>query len=398
MGWPMKIVLAGGQLLDVRAGRVVAADVAIVDGLIDSVGQGLEGDTQVDCSGVTLLPGLIDCHAHMAFRGLGDPEATTPTYRTLEAVGVLRRTLQLGVTTVRDAWGADAGMRDAIEEGLVDGPRLIVSLAQLCGTGGIGDHFGRTSGVSTALLGSAWLPRGVFDGVGEARGAVRRMVRAGADVIKVAASGSATRPDASHRQIADDELAEVVAEATRHERYVMAHAHGARAAEAAARAGVRSIEHGFFLDEAAVDAMLEAGTWLVPTLSAALSAEGDAGAPDWAKQAASGARRSMELAIEAGIPIAMGTDCPVVPHEQRLRELRLMRDVGMGVFDVWRSATLEAARLLDRDDLGALEPGSRADVVAISGDVTDLDDLETRIVAVWKDGTAVPMDDRTAGL
>lgn len=394
----MKTVFAGGQLLDVRAGRAFRADVAIIDGLVDSVGEVLDGDTRVDCSGVTLVPGLIDCHAHMAFRGLADPEATTPTYRTLEAVGVLRRTLQLGVTTVRDAWGADAGMRDAIEEGLVVGPRLLVSLAQLCGTGGIGDHFDRVSGVSTALLGSAWLPRGVFDGVAEARGAVRRMVRAGADVIKVAASGSATRPDASHRQIADDELAEIVAEAARHERYVMAHAHGARAAEAAARAGVRSVEHGFFLDEAAVDAMLEAGTWLVPTLSAALSAEGDDDAPDWAKQAAAGARRSMELALDAGIPIAMGTDCPVVPHEERLGELRLMRDVGMGVFDVWRSATIEAARLLDRDDLGALEPGRRADLVAISGDVTDLEHLESRILAVWKDGVPVPMGDGPSGL
>ena len=157
----------------------------------------------------------------------------------------LRRTLQLGVTTVRDAWGADAGLRDAIDAGHVTGPRLLVSLAQLCGTGGIGDHFRPDIGEYHGAVGSPHLPRGVFDGPMQARNAVRRMVRSGADIIKVTATRSMTRPQtADLQQVADDEMAEIVAEAARADRHVMVHAHGARAAEAAARAGARSIEHG----------------------------------------------------------------------------------------------------------------------------------------------------------
>jgi imidazolonepropionase-like amidohydrolase len=262
----MRTLLHRGAVLDARGRSVSAADIVVQDGRIAEVGPGLDGDEGVDCSGLTLLPGLIDCHAHMAFAGLDDSNRP-PTYRLLQAVPKLRHTLQLGVTTVRDAWGADAGLRDAIEAGHVLGPRLLVSLAQLCGTGGIGDHFMPDIGEYHGVLGSAHLPRGVFDGPMEARNAVRRMVRSGADVIKVTATGSLTNPQAADlQQVADDEMAEIVAEAARAGRHVMVHAHGARAAEAAARAGARSIEHGARLDEQAAAVLAETRTWLVPTL------------------------------------------------------------------------------------------------------------------------------------
>lgn len=383
---PERLVLAGGRVFDPGSGAVADGDVVLAGGRIRAVGSGLDGDEAVDCTGLTLLPGLIDCHAHMAFAGLDDPTFVAPSYRLLAALPGLRRSLELGVTTVRDAWGADAGLRDAVADGLVLGPRLLVSLVQVCGTGGIGDHFGIGIGELEGFVGTPSLPRGVFDGPDEARGVVRRMVRSGADVIKVTGSGSATRTDARNQHVAPDELRAIVAEATRHSRHVMVHAHGARAAEDAARAGARSIEHGFFLDEAAVATMVDNRTWFVPTLLAVL---GDEPRDDLHREAAEGARASFAMAMDAGVRIAMGTDCPATPHERRLEELALMADLGMPPRDVWRTATTDAAELLDRDDLGRLRPGATGDVVAISGSLDDLDGLAERIVVVCKDGRRV---------
>lgn len=385
-----RTVLGGGAVLDPAAGQVRDLDLAIDDGLVAETGTGLTGDERIDVTGLTLVPGLIDCHAHMAFADsdtLGGEHL--PSLRLLRAVPSLAATLRLGVTTVRDAWGADAGLQAAIDEGAVPGPRLLISLAQLSGTGGIGDHFSRVSGTDTSYLGSPWLPRGVFDGPAEARAAVRRMVRSGADVIKVAMSGSVTQPDAEHVQIAEDEIAEIVAEAARHDVPVMAHAHGARAAESAARAGVRSIEHGCFLDEEAVTAMLQHDTWLVPTLLAFHGEDPDSDTPPWLTRALDASARSFAMAVDEGVSIAMGTDCPVTPHERRLEELLLMHKLGMDAAGVWRACTSDAARLLDRPDLGLLEAGRRADVVAVAGDPWSFDDLGSRIRHVWKDGVAI---------
>jgi imidazolonepropionase-like amidohydrolase len=385
-----RTVLAGGAVLDPVAGEVHDTDLAIEDGLVTELGDGLVGDERIDVTGSTLVPGLIDCHAHMAFAD-GDTlrGEHLPSYRLLRAVPHLAATLRLGVTTVRDAWGADAGIRAAIDDGAVLGPRLVISLAQLCGTGGIGDHFSTVTGTDTSYLGSPWLPGGVFDGPAEARAAVRRMVRSGADVIKVAMSGSVTRSDFEHLQIAEDEIREIVAEAARHDLPVMAHAHGARAAESAARAGVRSIEHGTFLDEQAVGVMLENETWLVPTLLGSHGEPPDPERPAWVTAAQAASARSFAMALDAGVPIAMGTDCPVSPHEDRLDELTLMHQLGMDAIAVWRACTSDAARLLDRPDLGLLEPGRRADVVAVEGDPWSFEDLDTRIRHVWKDGVEV---------
>lgn len=384
-----RVLLHGGAVLDVRGGEVAPADVLIAgDGTVEDVGVGLDGDEGVDCTGLTLLPGLVDCHAHMAIADLDD-RPVPASQRLLAAVPCLRRTLQLGVTTVRDAWGADVGLRDAIVHGHIQGPRLLVSLAQLCGTGGIGDHFRLDIGEFTGYLGGPSVPRGVFDGVVSARRAVRLMVRSGADVIKVAATGSMTRPEtADLQQVADDELAEIVAEAGRAGRHVMVHAHGARVAEKAARTGVRSIEHGSRLDQQAVAVLAEQGTWLVPTLLASQRTEEDE--PDWRAGFRETAAQAFRWALDAGVPIAMGTDCPVVPHERRLEELAHMARLGMRPSQVWRSATYDAARLLNRDDIGLLDAGRRADIVALRGDVTDFSLLEKRIAWVRKDGALAP--------
>lgn len=379
-------MLTGGQVLDVTTGDISTADVVIEGDHLANDESDAGGD-HFDCSGLTLVPGLIDAHAHVAFRRFSE-EDWPPSYRLLESLSGIQKTLEMGFTTVRDAWGADAGLRDAIADGHVKGPRLLVSLAQLGGTGSIGDHFDRTSGEVSKHLGSPWLPRGVFDGVDDARRAVRTMVRSGADVIKIAVDGSATLPETIGRQIiADDELEEIVAEATRLGVFVMAHAHGARAAEAAARAGVRSIEHGWFLDDDAVDVMKASGTWLVPTLSPVFNQDVTPDSSHWLTHSRESAERSFKLALESGIQMATGTDMPA--EADRLGELEHMSRLGMSAADVWRSATAVAAEMIGRDDLGSLDSGKRADVVGFEGDITDMNSLSGRVRLVIKDGVVV---------
>jgi imidazolonepropionase-like amidohydrolase len=336
---------------------------------------------------------------------LGSPDAVLTMPRSawpLSAVPVLATLLRLGVTTVRDAWGADAGLQLALREGWIDGPDLLISLRQVCTTGGIGDHWAARLG-DVDGFGDPSMPDPVFDGPDAARAVVRRMVRAGADWIKVTATGSALTPRAQYNEITPAELAALVDEASRQGgRHVMAHAHGARAAESAARAGARSIEHGIWLDEAAVAAMAEHGAWFVPTLSASQADPGASPAepahlpPD----AAESHRHAVRLALAAGVPIAMGSDNPVRPHSEVLREIGHLSDAGLGPAGALRAATLTAAQLLGLDDRGEIVDGKRADLVLLDGtgldatgpDVTGLDvtGLETRIRAVWQAGRRVP--------
>ncbi|MBO0839765.1 MAG: amidohydrolase family protein [Sciscionella sp.] len=226
------------------------------------------------------------------------------------------------------------------------------------------------------------------------------MVRASADVIKVVASPSMTQPGATEIQsLAADELLAIVEEANRLRRKVMVHAHGARAAEAAARAGAASIEHGTALDERAVAVMAEHGTFFVPTLltthgAADAQAAGIAYGPtksdaELAEEVALH-QHSVRLAIDAGIPIAMGTDCPVCPYDWALRELGYLAEAGLGAAGALRAATFDAARLLGiADDAGELVPGKRADVVAVQGDPRDLTGLDERIAGVWLAGASM---------
>lgn len=381
-----RTILSGGSVLDVSVGVVAEADVVITDDRVTAVGSGLDADRAVDCTGQLLVPGFIDCHTHVALtQQLGNPRShgLSRSALTLSAVPVLRTLLRRGMTTVRDAWGADAGFRSAIERGWIDGPQLFVSLRQVCTTGGIGDHWGPDVGRTD--YDDPAMPDPVFDGPGAARATVRRMVRAGADWIKVTATGSLSQgARATDVQLTEAELVALVDEAARQgSRRVMVHAHAACAAELAARAGARSVEHGIWLDDTAVEAMASAGTWLVPTLSVTQSGANN--------DIAEAHRRSFALAVEAGVPIAMGTDNPVRPHEEVLREIEYMARNGLGAAGALRAATLDAARLLEiDDDRGEITAGKRADIVALNGTDIDLTHLEERITAVWHNGRAVP--------
>ncbi|MFI9384922.1 amidohydrolase family protein [Kutzneria sp. NPDC052558] len=364
-----RTLLRSAAYLDVAAGEIVHDDV-LIDGEI--IGSGTEADETVDCRGSLLVPGFIDCHTHVALTAtLGqDPLDLPRSARALSAVPVLRTLLSLGITTVRDAWGADAGLRLAVERGWIDGPQLLISLRQVGTTGGIGDHWSPATG-PIDLTSDPSMPNPVFDGPDEARAAVRRMVRAGADWIKAAVTGS-IRSDSKHDvQFTPEEMQALVAEAASRRRSVMVHAHGARGAELAARAGARSIEHGVFLDEAAVAAMVEHDTFYVPTLSAI-------GSPEHL--------HSVRLALEAGVPIAMGTDNPVTPHANALNEITLLASAGLGAVGALRAATLHAAQLLQLDDRGEIAVGKRADLVLLDGDDLSVDNLAGRIKAVWRNG------------
>jgi imidazolonepropionase-like amidohydrolase len=384
-----RVLLAGGSVFDVRSGVVRQADVVVAGERIAAVGLGLDGDEAVDCAGSLLVPGFIDCHTHICLtQTINDPFGLPRSARSLSAVPVLAALLRRGVTTVRDAWGADAGVQLAVERGWVEGPEVLVSLRQVCTTGGIGDHWGLRTG-PVDFFGDPAMPDPVFNGPDEARAVVRRMVRAGADWIKVTATGSTALGRGVHDvQLTDAELHALVDEAHRQGgRWVMVHAHGARAAEAAARAGARSVEHGTWLDEAAAAAMAEAGTWLVPTLSVTQTdpAAAAPGAPE-------AHRRAVGLALAAGVPVAMGTDNPVRPHTEVLREIQHLSEAGLGQAGALRAATWEAARLLGlADDRGEIADGKRADLVALHGTSLDVTALDTRIRTVWRSGRPVSL-------
>jgi imidazolonepropionase-like amidohydrolase len=382
-----RVVFRGGAVLDVLAGEVFQADVVVEGERIVDVGVGLDGDEAVECEGGLLVPGFIDCHTHLCIAQTRlNPFGLPRSVRPLSAVPVLKTLLSLGVTTVRDAWGADAGVRMAVEKGWIDGPQVLVSLRQVGTTGAIGDLWAPRTG-PIDFFDDPSMPDPIFDGPDAARAVVRRMVQAGADWIKVTATGSlAIGKGLDDVELTFDELAALVDEAARRGgRRVMVHAHGARAVEVAARAGAASIEHGTYLDEAAVDAMAANGTWYVPTLSVTQSDPQQV--PDGAPEAH---RASMRLAIDAGVRIAMGTDNPVRPHTEVLWELRHLSATGLGDTGALRAATIDAARLLGlADDRGEIAVGKRADLVLLAGTSTDCAHLEDRIQRVFHNGAEV---------
>ncbi|MFL6190601.1 MAG: amidohydrolase family protein [Actinomycetes bacterium] len=397
-----RTLLAGGRVFDGTVSPPAEADMVVEDGRILEVGPGLDGDETVDVGGRHLLPGLFDCHTHVTLSNvslLGSLQ-TPFSYRFFETVQNLAATLRVGITTVRDAAGADAGVKQAVDDGLVPGPRLQISVALLSQTGGHGDGWYRSGQVVKFWPAYPGMPDGLVDGPEAMRRKVRELVRAGADVIKVATSGGVLSPtdDPRHAHFRDDELAALVAEAAAAGRWVMAHAQAADGIKAAVRAGIRSIEHGIYLDDEAIGLMLDRGAWLVPTLVAPrgvlAAAEAGMTIPDAARrkavEVAEAHADSFRRAVAAGVKVAMGTDSGVTPHGRNLAELELMAKGGMTPAQVLAATTSSAAELLGLSgELGTLEPGKRADVVVVDGDPFELATLGDRIVAVVKDGRLV---------
>ena len=393
--WAGRVILRGGVVVDGVGGEPFRADVAIEGDTIAEIGSDLQGDHVVDASNAMVMPGLIDAHAHPAFAEafgtLDEDVERAASYVTLQALAGLRATLDAGVTTVRDAAGADAGLRRAVAEGLIPGPRLLISLMQLSPSAGPYDA--RTVSGHDSWIARPGIPFPVADGVDGVRAKVREFVQAGADVIKIFASGhfSMARDGARRPMFTDDEVRAIVDEAARQRVKVMAHAHGAEAAAAAARAGVASIEHGFFLDGDALDAMAVEGTVFVPTLCA--SAGVLERSPDAERErmeaVVAGHRAAVRDARRRGIPIAMGTDCPVVAHGRNAEELRLLVESGLTPLEAIAAATSVGARLLGLDDeIGQVTVGRRADLLVVDGGV-DVVDLTSRLRHVIQGGRRV---------
>jgi imidazolonepropionase-like amidohydrolase len=397
-----RTVFAGGLVFDGTGAAPAEGDIAVEDGRIVEIGSGLDGDERVDLAGKAVLPGLFDCHVHVVVTDVDQWKTIQMpfSYVFYQAARNLDATLRAGITTVRDAGGADLGIKRAVDDGLIPGPRMQISLSMISQTGGHGDPW-NPSGIPTPFFAPhPGIPDTLVDGRDEVRRVVRELVRHGADVIKVATSGGVLSPRDSprHAHLRFDELQTLVEEAAAAGIWVMAHAQATDGIKNAVRAGIRSIEHGIYLDDEAIDMMLQRGTWLVPTLVAPqgviTAAEEGLSIPEAAlskaREVVDVHRDAFRRAVEAGVKIALGTDSGVTPHGRNLDELRLMVEGGMPPADALRAASASAAELMGLEkELGTLEVGKRADLVVVDGDPLDVATLRDRIAAVYKDGRQV---------
>jgi imidazolonepropionase-like amidohydrolase len=398
-----RTLFADARVFDGTGAPAAEADVVVEDGRILDVGSGLDGDERVDLAGKHVLPGLFDCHIHVGSTYEDFDETAVMhrpfTYAFFRIPATLRTTLRLGITTVRDASGADLGVKRAVEDGVLVGPRMQISVQMLSITGGHADPTLPSGATSSWGVEYPGMPSGVCDGVAGVEAKVREVIAAGAYVIKIASSGGFLSPldDPKLPHFTEEEVATIVRTAGDLGRWVMSHAHGAEGIKRAVRAGVRSIEHGTYLDEEAVALMLERGTWLVPTLTAGDTTDEIANNPAVAEPVREKMRglgrpelEAFRLAAEAGVKVAMGTDCPVAPHGTNLRELQLMAENGFTPQQALAAATSSAAELMGlRDRLGTIEPGKLADLVVVDGDPFAFDTLADRIEAVYKEGVRV---------
>jgi imidazolonepropionase-like amidohydrolase len=396
-----RTLFTGGRVVDGTGADPAEADLVVEDGRIAEIGTGLDGDDRVDLAGKALLPGMFDCHTHVAMSDVDTMRYLHAPfgYAYFEAMRNLDATLRIGITTVRDAGGADLGIKQAVADGLIRGPRMQISLGMISQTGGHGDGW-LPSGERLFAFPHPGIPETIVDGPDEMRRKVRELVRMGADVIKVAVSGGVLSPrdKPTHAHFRQEELDVLVEEAAAAGIWVMAHAQATPGIKNAIRAGIRSIDHGIYLDDEAMEMMVAQGTWLVPTLVAprAVIDAADAGAsiPEVAVAKAREVieihRASFASAVAAGVKVAMGTDSGVAPHGRNLRELELMVEGGMTPMQAIVATTRSAAELMGLDgELGTLEPGKRADLVVVEGDPLDVATLDQRISAVYQDGIKV---------
>ncbi|MDF1604526.1 amidohydrolase family protein [Nocardioides sp. YIM 152315] len=376
--------LSGARLIDgTGAGPVEGLTLLIRDGRFAYVGPAegcpdVEVDDDIDLGGRTVLPGFFDVHVHFLMDNNGDFRnrllSNFPTVTVFERAQRMRETLHAGVTTVRDLGGIDAGYREAISRGLIEGPRLQVAVRLMSHTGGHAD-FRLPSGFDPCAILEPF--NELADTPDEARLATRRLLRDQADVIKICASGGVNSPSDQPEDegMTVEEIAAVVEETRRHRGVpVAAHAQGTQGIKNAVRGGVTSIEHGYLLDDEAIDLMVERGTFLVPTLST-FHAPGQ----DFAASAAAKKQRLLDVAMERlseavrrDVKVALGTDSGVGAHGHNLAELAHLTDIGLSPLAAITAGTRTAAELMRMDaDFGSVEVGKVADLVVCQGDPID---------------------------
>jgi len=400
--------IKAARLFDGKSDQLISPGlVVIANGRIQSVGGAVPaGATVVDLGDATLLPGFIDSHTHLTMDFDLDYNAArlkaldrTTGETAIRATVNARKTLMAGFTTVRDVGSEDfidVGLRNSINAGLVPGPRMLVSVHALGATGG---HCDDGAGFKFGLLKHEMGPEdGVINSADQARFAVRFNIKYGADVIKTCATGGVLSPtdDVDVPQLSQAELDAIVIAAHELRRKTAAHAHGSEGARRAILAGIDSIEHGTFLDDATLRLMKEKGTYLVPTLSVRAGiAEGKF--PPLVKAKADMAMKAQDSlvrrALAIGVKIALGTDAAVYPHGDNALEFVLMAADGMPNAQALRAGTSSAADLLGlADKIGTLESGKLADVVAVPGNPLEDIKLTQSVFFVMKDGTVYRND------
>lgn len=399
-------VIHAGRLVDVQAGTVREKVSVIVDGnrireVRDGFVRPAAGQEVVDLGRHTVMPGFIDLHVHIA-------DEITPKYHSeyffmeqadyaLRGVTFAERTLQAGFTSVRNLGerqrGVTFAMRRAVDAGYIKGPRIFTSGAGIATTGG---HTDPSNGLRQEFMGDPGPAMGVVNGADDARKVIRQRYKEGADVIKLSVTGGvlSLAKSGDNPQFTDDELAAIMATAKDYRLPVTVHAHGAEGMKRAIRAGVDSIEHGTFMDDEARALMKEHGTWYVPTISAGKWVAEKAKEPGYfaeivrvkAEAVGPQVQQTFAAAYRDGVKIAFGTDAGVFPHGLNAREFGYMVEAGMPAMEAIRAATVNAAEVLRRDDLGVLAAGKLADIVAVPGDPLADIDLMNKVSFVMKDG------------
>jgi imidazolonepropionase-like amidohydrolase len=401
-----RTLVHAGLLIDGRAESAVSERTLVIEeGKIVEVAEGYlepgEGDELIDLSGHTVLPGLMDMHTHLTGQGHEDSYIESVRFEpgdyAIRSVVYAERTLMAGFTTVRDLgdrYNLSIPLRNAINQGVIPGPRIFTAAKSLATTGGHGD---RSNGVRSDFQGDPGPREGVVNSADDAYKAVRQRYKDGADLIKLTATGGvlSLAKNGQNPQFREDVIAAIVRAAEDYEFIVAAHAHGAEGMKRAIRAGVTSIEHGTYMDDEAIELMKHHGTWYVPTILAGKFVEEKAAIDGYfpevvrPKAAAIGPliQDTFARAYSAGVKIAYGTDSGVSPHGENAREFAYMVEAGMPPMEAIWSATRRSAEMLRIDDrLGTLEAGKLADLVAVEGNPLEDISLLENVAVVMKEG------------
>ncbi len=399
------------RLIRPAKGKVLKEKTLLVQGdSILAVRNGYVGDssdgTIRDLKGMTVMPGLVDMHVHL--EGSPSPKnyrkrfTQNPEEKAFESLEHARKTLHAGFTTVRDVGGSgvNIALRDAIEKGLVEGPRVHTSGKAIGSTGG---HADPTNGYRRKLDPNAGPKQGVADGVPQCKEAVRWRYKNGADLIKIMATGGvlSLAENSKNPQLSMAELRAIVSTAEDYGYHVAVHAHGAEGMKRAIKAGVHSIEHGTLMDQETMELMKEHGTWLVPTLQAGKFVAEKGKEPDYypeivrpkARKIGPKLQDMFARAHKADVKIAFGTDAGVFPHGNNWKEFGLMTEAGMEPMEALKAATWNTAKLLGIEDrYGRMEAGYKADIIAVKGNPLENIEAMADVAFVMKGGKVAFQD------